>query len=46
MNSLSELGKQKIKYAELLVDKNILEYKIALKTGRINLETLEVARGL
>lgn len=46
VNSLSELGKQKIKYAELLVDKNILEYKIALKTGRINLETLEVARGL
>jgi len=43
VNSLSELNKQKIKYVELLIDKNILEYKIALKTGRVDLETLEVA---
>jgi len=43
VNSLSELNKQKVKYTELLIDKNILEYKIALKTGKVNLETLEVS---
>lgn len=42
VNSLSELSKQKIKYSDLLVDKKILEYKIALITGKVNLETLEV----
>lgn len=46
VNSLSELNKQKIKHVELLVDKKILEYKIALKTGKINLETLEVSSGI
>jgi adhesin transport system outer membrane protein len=46
VNSLSELSKQKVKYTELLVDKTILEYKIALKTGRVNLDTLEVVSGI
>ena len=43
VNSLSELSKQKIKYAELQVEKKILEYKIALTTGKVNLVTLEVS---
>ena len=42
VNSLSEVSKQKIKYVELLVDKKILEYKIGLNTGKVNLNTLEV----
>ena len=46
VNSLSELSKQKIKYTELRVEKRILEYKIALTTGKVNLETLEVASGI
>jgi len=46
VNSLSELSKQRIKYVELLVDRDVLEYKIALKTGRVNLQTLEVASGI
>lgn len=44
VNSLSELNKQKIKYVELLIDKKILEYKIALKTGKVDLETLKVSK--
>jgi len=46
VNSLSELNKQKINYSELLIEKKILEFKIALKTGRVNLETLEVTSDL
>jgi len=42
VNSLSELSKQKVKYTELQVDKQILAYKIALQVGKIDLETLEV----
>jgi adhesin transport system outer membrane protein len=42
VNSLSELSNQKIKYVELLVDKNILSYKIAISTGKIDIKTLEV----
>lgn len=43
VNSLSALSKQKVKYIELQVDKKILEYKIALMTGKVNLKTLEVS---
>lgn len=42
VNSLSALSKQKIRYVELKVDRKILEYKIALTTGKIDLKTLEV----
>lgn len=42
VNSLSELNKQKISESKLLVDSKILEYKIALKTGRISLKTGEI----
>jgi adhesin transport system outer membrane protein len=46
VNSLAELNKQKINYAELLIDKKILQFKIGLKTGKIDLETLEVTSDL
>lgn len=42
VNSLSELNKEKIEYSRLNIEKKVLEYKILLKTGKINLEDGEV----
>ena len=44
VNSLSELNQQKIRLSEEIVKKMILEYKIALKTGKINLDTGEIIK--
>jgi adhesin transport system outer membrane protein len=46
VNSLSELNRLIIKHSEVNIEKQILEYKIALKTGRVDLNTLEVVSGL
>lgn len=46
VNTLSELNKQKISYAKLTEESKILEYKIALKTGKIYLTTGEVVDDL
>jgi len=43
VNSLSELNKQKILYSKLQEQSQLLEYKIALKTGKISLKTGEIA---
>ena len=42
VNTLSELNKQKISFTKLREESKILEYKIALKTGKISLKTGEI----
>lgn len=46
VNALSELNKQKIDYSKLLTEKKVLEYKILLKTGKIDLTTGEIAHDI
>lgn len=43
VNSLSEVSKQRINYSQKSIQKRILEYKIFLQTGRIDLKTGEMA---
>lgn len=42
VNSLSELNKQKINYSQKYIQKKMLEYKMFLKTGKIDLNTGKV----
>lgn len=46
VNTLAELYRLKVKESEVTVEKMMLEYSIALKTGYINLNTLEVSSDL